>query len=85
MSKLALITGSGKHRLGNAVAFALAERGYDIALHYNRSAEEAKQSAEDLKKSGHRVEAYQADIADENQVARMFENIEKISAAWMCS
>ena len=77
MPKLALITGSGKRRLGSAVAFALAERGYDIALHYNRSAEEAMLSAEELRKFGVRVEAYQAQIADENQVARLFAGIEK--------
>jgi pteridine reductase len=77
MSKLALITGSGKHRLGNAVAETLARRGYDVALHYNRSAEEAKASADELKKFGVRVETYQADVADESQVARLFEGVEK--------
>lgn len=77
MPKLALITGGGKRRLGNAVAFALAERGYDIALHYNRSAAEAKQSAEEMKKFGVRVETYQADLADENQLARLFAGVEK--------
>jgi pteridine reductase len=77
MSKLALITGGGKRRLGNAVALALAERGYDIALHYHRSAEEAKQSAEEMKKFGVRVEIYQADLADENQLARLFAGVEK--------
>jgi pteridine reductase len=77
MSKVALITGSGKHRLGNAVAFALAERGYEIALHYNRSAEEARESAEEMKKFGHRVEVYQADFSDESQLFQLFENIEK--------
>ena len=77
MPKLALITGSGKRRLGNAVAHALAQRGYDIALHYNRSAEEAMLSAVELRKFGIRVEAYQAQIADENQVARLFAGIEK--------
>ena len=77
MSKNAIITGSGKRRLGNAVAFALAQRGYDIALHYNHSAEEAMQTAEELKKIGVRVVAYQADLADENQIAQLFESVEK--------
>jgi pteridine reductase len=77
MPKLALITGSGKRRLGNAAAFALAERGYDIALHYNQSAEEARQSAAELKKFGIRAEIYQADLAAETEITRLFENIEK--------
>ena len=50
--RVALITGSGKRRVGNAVAAALAQRGYDIALHYNRSAEEARQTAEELERKG---------------------------------
>ena len=37
------MTGSGKHRVGNVVAAALAERGFAVALHYNRSADEARE------------------------------------------
>ena len=77
MSKVALITGSGKRRLGNAVATALAARGYDIALHYNHSAEEAKLSAAELKGLGVRANIYPANVADESQLARLFEAIEK--------
>jgi pteridine reductase len=77
MSKFALITGSGKRRIGNVVARALAERGFDIALHYNRSAEEAKQTAVELKKLGIRAEAYRADLADEHSLDRLFENVRK--------
>ena len=43
--KVALVTGSGKRRVGNAIAAALAARGYSIALHYNRSADEAQDVA----------------------------------------
>jgi pteridine reductase len=75
MSKLALITGSGKRRVGNAVARALAERGFDIAIHFNRSADEAKQTAEELRKLGVRAEAYRADLSDEAAIGRMFENV----------
>ena len=42
--KVALVTGSGRRRVGNTIAAALAARGYSIALHYNRSAEEAQAS-----------------------------------------
>jgi len=34
-SKVALITGSGRHRVGNVVAGALGKRGYAIGLHYH--------------------------------------------------
>jgi pteridine reductase len=73
MNKVALITGSGKHRVGNAVAMALAARGYDIALHYNRSAAEAAESVAQLVEQGVDAVAFQADVSDESHVDRLFE------------
>jgi pteridine reductase len=72
-TKTALITGSGKRRVGNAVAVALADRGYNVALHYNRSAEEARQTLAQLERKGVRAAAFQADVTDENDVARLFQ------------
>ena len=72
-TKVALITGSGKHRIGNVVAMALADRGYDIALHYNRSAEEAQETVAELEQKGVRAAAFQADVANETDVARLFD------------
>ncbi len=76
-TKVALITGSGKRRVGNAVALALAERGCHIALHYNRSADEARETVAQLERLGVRAAAFQADLADETHVARLFEEISK--------
>jgi len=74
MNRVALITGSGKHRVGNVVAEALAARGMDIALHYRTSEDEARESAGRLSEQhGVRVEAFQADVSREQDVARMFE------------
>ena len=73
--KVALITGSGKRRIGNAVALALADRRYDIALHYNRSAEEARQTVGQLERKGVRAAAFQADLAQEDEVARLFDEV----------
>jgi pteridine reductase len=72
-TKVALITGSGKRRVGNAVAMALADRGYDIALHYNRSAEQARETVAQLERKGVRASAFQADVAEEADVARLFQ------------
>lgn len=77
MSKVALVTGSGKRRLGNAVACALAERRYDIALHYHASEKESRETADELRRLGIRVEIYRADIAIEDDIARLFGGIEK--------
>ena len=50
--KVALVTGGGKRRVGNVIAQALAARGFAVALHYNRSAEEARQSLLGLLRRG---------------------------------
>ncbi len=71
--KVALVTGSGKRRVGNVVASALAARGYAIALHYNRSADEAQQTVRQLKEQGAAAAAFQADLADESQVERLLD------------
>jgi pteridine reductase len=69
---VALITGSGKRRVGNVVAAALAERGYAIALHYNRSGEAARRTVEEFTARGTTAMAFQADVSDEGEVERMF-------------
>jgi len=70
--KVALVTGSGKRRVGNAVALALADRDYAVALHYNRSAREANATVERLRGRGVRAEAFQADVRCEAEVDRLF-------------
>ena len=68
--RVALITGSGKRRIGNTVALALAQRGYDIALHYNRSAVEARETVDEVEKMGTRVVAFHADLTHEGDIGR---------------
>jgi len=73
--KVALVTGSGKRRVGNEIAAALAARGYSIALHYRRSAEEAQQTVARLKAEGVEAHAFQADVAQEADVTRLFDQL----------
>ena len=47
MNKTALITGASK-RIGKAIAEYLAERGWNIVIHYNNSEDAAKQLASEL-------------------------------------
>ena len=44
MTKSALITGGAK-RIGLAIARELAQSGYDIAIHYHRSQQDAEDAA----------------------------------------
>jgi len=73
--KVALITGSGKRRVGNAIASSLADRGFRIVLHYNRSAESAEETVVELTDRGVNAAAFQADLADESQVQGLFDRV----------
>ncbi len=72
---VALITGSGRPRIGNRIAQALGERGYRIALHYHHSEEEAQASLHEFRDLGIETEAFQADLSQENDVDRMFDAV----------
>src|SRR5690242_9361287 len=75
MKRVALVTGSGKKRVGWHVADALAGRGYDVAVHYHTSRDEAAETVEHLRGRGVEVEAYQADLADEAAVQALVHGI----------
>jgi pteridine reductase len=70
---VALVTGSGKKRVGWHVAEALARRGYGLVLHYHRSEAEAHASAAEFRKGGVEALALPADLADEAAVRTMIE------------
>lgn len=72
--KTALITG-GAIRVGRAISLALAEQGYDIALHYNHSSHDAVQTAEDVKKFGVKVTLYQADLTVPGQCPELIQRV----------
>lgn len=74
-NKVALVTGSGKHRVGNVVATMLASRGYQAALHYRHSAAEAEETVRRLKEAGAVAQAFQADLTNEADVERLFQQV----------
>ncbi|MCE5277509.1 MAG: SDR family oxidoreductase [Planctomycetaceae bacterium] len=65
--KTALITG-GALRLGRAMALALAARGANVAVHYNRSERQADELVDELTAMGVRASALAADLSDETAV-----------------
>ena len=69
LKKVALVTGSGKRRVGSHVAEALAGRGYALAIHYRSSAAEAEHAVARFQSQGVDAAAFQADLSDE-QAAR---------------
>jgi 3-oxoacyl-[acyl-carrier protein] reductase/pteridine reductase len=72
--KNALITG-GAIRVGKAITLGLAEAGVNVVINYNRDAEQADLTAEEARKLGVSVLPVQANIADWEQVQRMFSKI----------
>ena len=66
--KVALVTGSGKRRVGWYVAEALAARGHRLAVHYHTSATDAEATADALRRRSVEAQAFGADLTDEHQV-----------------
>lgn len=66
----ALVTGAGR-RLGRAMALYLAGRGYDLAIHYAGSRDEAASVADEIRRMGRRAETVAADVLIEDQVQTM--------------
>ncbi|MCK0150019.1 SDR family oxidoreductase [Marivita sp. S6314] len=62
----ALITGAGK-RLGRAMALYLADRGFDVAVHYASSAAEADSVVQEIAAKGRSAVALQADLLNEDE------------------
>lgn len=73
--RVALVTGSGKKRIGWHICVALADRGYDVAVHYRTSQSEAAETVHVLQDRGVNAEAFQADLADESAVKHMIGSV----------
>jgi len=67
-TRVALVTGSGKRRIGSVVAEALADRGYALVIHYRSSAAAANESVQQFAKRGAQAVALQADLTVEASV-----------------
>jgi len=76
VTPVALVTGSGKRRVGFHVAEMLAQKGYHVAVHYRTSAAEAQETVTHLRTFGVECEAFAADLTVEAEadalVAQVF-------------
>jgi len=73
--RVALVTGSGKRRVGWHVADALARRGFSIAVHYNTSAAESQDTKTSIEGHGVQAETFQADLTDEQSVKNLVSQV----------
>lgn len=67
MPKVAIVTGAGK-RVGRAIALGLAEAGYAVAIHVNRSVEEGEAVAREITTAGGQAIVVRADLTDIDDV-----------------
>lgn len=74
-AKVALITGSGRKRVGYVIAKHLAQAGYNIAIHYHSSEEEAEENVAELRSFGSDVRKFQADVTDESAVESLVRRV----------
>ena len=68
--KTAVITG-GAHRVGKAIALALAEAGANLVINYYGSAEAAEETVAEVQAAGVEALAFKADVSDPDQVQAM--------------
>jgi NAD(P)-dependent dehydrogenase (short-subunit alcohol dehydrogenase family) len=72
--KTALVTGGAK-RLGRAIALALADHGWDVAVHCHSSKDEAEATAAEIREHGRRAIVIQADLGRESEVETIIPRI----------
>ncbi|MFQ5795095.1 MAG: SDR family oxidoreductase [Candidatus Bipolaricaulia bacterium] len=66
----ALVTGAAK-RVGRAIALTLAENGYNIALHYRGSSDDAQALARKIEEVGREYHLFRSDFNDMKDVAAL--------------
>lgn len=71
-NKNAIVTGSA-HRVGKAIALALAEAGANVAVHYFRSAENVPGTLEEIRAFGVKAVAVQGDLSQAEGVETAFD------------
>jgi NAD(P)-dependent dehydrogenase (short-subunit alcohol dehydrogenase family) len=67
-----LVTGAAR-RLGREIALGMARAGWDVAVHYGSSAEQAARTVADIEALGRRAVALPADLDDEAAVEALFD------------
>lgn len=74
--KVALITG-GSRGIGRAIAIRLAEQGADVVVNYVRHKRDAGDTAQEVEKMGRKCLLVKANVANSDDVVKMFDSIAK--------
>ncbi len=76
MKKAALVTG-GAVRIGKEISLNLAQKGYDIALHYNSSEKEAIAARELILNTGADCELFRCDLSSPHDAKELVPKVTK--------
>ena len=77
------MTGAAK-RLGREIALEFARQGWDVAVHYGRSEQDAQETIKQIQAIGVQAHAFQADLADEVAIKKLFTAVTKQFAGLHC-
>lgn len=72
--RVALVTGAAK-RIGRHIALTMAQRGWDIAVHFGQSAAEADSLVAEIEAMGQRAIALQCNLANEAEVRTLLPRV----------
>ena len=76
MNKVLLITGASRG-IGAATASLAASQGYRLCINYRSQRDAAEALVREIQQQGGKAIAVQADVSDETQVVRMFEQVDQ--------
>ncbi|MGW2132453.1 SDR family oxidoreductase [Streptomyces coelicoflavus] len=74
--RVAIVTG-GSRGIGRAVSLKLAEDGLAVVVNYARDASAADETVKAIAEAGGRAVAVQADVAEEKEIAALFDRAEE--------
>ena len=80
-NKTILVTASAK-RLGKFIATDLIKKGWNVAIHYNKSKTFAEETADYLFKIGGQVSTHQADLTCNTDIEKLVNEIEAQDSTW---
>ena len=73
---IAVVTGASGG-IGAEIAKRLAQDGFSVALIYNRNAEKAQKTADEITLSGGSAKTYKCDVRDSSEITSAIEAIER--------
>lgn len=72
--RVALVTGAG-HRVGKAIALGLGGEGMQVAVHYNATADGARDTVAQLESAGVRAQLFQSDLTRSESPQQLIEAV----------